>query len=79
VAKGDATWPQPAEGLAGDIREQEESDWNGSRGASRLGRGAWEGGGGGGVVEGAVEFVQEAVVDGFEGHGGGPFWVSEGG
>ena len=38
-----------------------------------MGRGPWEGGGGGG----AVELVQEVVIDGFEGHGGGPFRGSE--
>jgi hypothetical protein len=73
VAKGDATGPQPGEGLAGDVREQEDSGLEGSRGASRLGGCAWEGRGGVGVVGGAFEFVQEVVVDGFEGHGGGPF------
>jgi len=79
VTKGNATRPQPAEGLAGDVREEEDSGWEESRRASRLGRCAWEGGGGGGEVEGAFELVQEVVVDGFEGHGGGPFGVSEGG
>jgi hypothetical protein len=81
VTKGDATGPQPAQGLAGDVREQEDSGWEGSRRAGRRGRGAWEGGGGGGIgaVEGAFEFVQEVVIDGFEGHGGGPFRGSEGG
>jgi len=77
VTKGDATGPQPAEGLAGHVREQEEFDWGGSRGASRLGRHAWEGGGGDGEIEGAFELVQEVVIDGFEGHGEGPFRVIE--
>jgi len=79
VAKGNATGPQPREGLAGNVGEEGDSGWEGSRGASRLGGCAWEGGGGVGEVEGAVEFVQEVVIDGFEGHGGGPFVVSEGG
>src|SRR6266581_5759088 len=50
VTKGDAAGPQPGEGLAGHVREQEDCGWEGSRGASRLGGCAWEGGGGGGVV-----------------------------
>jgi len=79
VTKGDAAGPEPGEGLAGHVREEEDSGWEGSRGASRRGGCAWEGGGGGGEVEGAFEFVQEVVVDGFEGHGGGPFRGSEGG
>jgi hypothetical protein len=41
VTKGHATWPEPGEGFAGDVREEVNS-WEGSRGAIRLGRCAWE-------------------------------------
>ena len=40
VTQGDATGPEPAEGFAGDVREEVDG-WQGSRGASRWGRCAW--------------------------------------